>query len=250
MPVDSSLFRFDRELPAILLRSRARLGSRRAETFGVSPFYEPCGQPSRRLSHQLSQERLVDSSTSASRAPLLCRKMALRYLKACKRNGDGVPNGSTTAAWCKARQLNTKKELVWRGWDASQMSKLHSSIGALNAPLRHQEWGGAAHGRSEGTRSHPVTLLPGCRRASLVRLHRFSRINTKTWVRISPESFSLVHVTDQHKRKTVDLRFPYIGLCRQGFPYIFGIVRGEVSAAAAGMSQNKCFPTVQCQPLK
>ena len=41
-------------------------------------------------------------------------------------------------------------------------------------------------------------------------------------------------------RKTVDLRFPYI----------FGIVRGEVSVAAAGMSQNECFPTVQCQLLK
>src|SRR5437016_5315747 len=29
----------------------------------------------------------------------------------CKRNGDGAPDGSTTAAWCKARRLNTK-----RGW--------------------------------------------------------------------------------------------------------------------------------------
>jgi hypothetical protein len=46
------------------------------------------------------------------------------------------------------------------------------------------------------------------------------------------------------------LRFPYNRACRQGFSYSFGIATGALSVAAAGMSQNKCFPTVQCQLLK
>ncbi len=33
-------------------------------------------------------------------------------------------------------------------------------------------------------------------------------------------------ITDQHRRKTVDLRFPYDRPWRQGFPYVFGIVTG------------------------
>jgi hypothetical protein len=41
------------------------------------------------------------------------------------------------------------------------------------------------------------------------------------------------HITDQHKRTTVNLRFPYNSACRQGFPYIFGIVTGEVSVAVS-----------------
>jgi hypothetical protein len=52
------------------------------------------------------------------------------------------------------------------------------------------------------------------------------------------------HVTDQHKRKTVDLRFPYDRQWRQGFPYIFGIVTGEVSVAAVGLSVLPIISTV------
>ena len=35
----------------------------------------------------------------------------------------------------------------------------------------------------------------------------------------------------------------YISVCRQGFPYIFGIVTGEVSVAAVGTPENKCLAT-------
>src|ERR1700724_2491224 len=51
-------------------------------------------------------------------------------------------------------------------------------------------------------------------------------------------------LTNQHKRKTVDLRFPYDRPWRQGFPYVFGIVKGEVSVAAVGLSEKKCLATV------
>jgi hypothetical protein len=34
------------------------------------------------------------------------------------------------------------------------------------------------------------------------------------------------------------LRFPYNRQWRQGFPYIFGIVTGEVSVTAVDMSEN------------